>query len=225
MDRALDAVFAGPPDHLACGRPVLDAAKSDFAEQLDAGRCQFLEVVFDHLAFDHRRTGMNLHATGTQRPECALREDRHRLQPDDVTRPAGHVHFAGGDHRRDSAMQIAIDPVDLVLPGCPVAGDGMNVAVDQAGSKRGAIGIDDRRGAVGVEVLEAADGGDLAVLGDDCIGIEDRLFQCAGKYQPDIADHKLAWAGWLRCIMGHCFILDSLSRLASNTANRSLLKK
>ncbi len=65
--------------------------------------------------------------------ERALREDRHRLQPDDVARPAGHVHLAGGDHGGDAAMQIAVDPADLVLPRRPVAGDGMDVAVDQAG--------------------------------------------------------------------------------------------
>src|SRR5581483_6983874 len=32
VDRALDAIFARPSDHLARGRAVLDAAKPDFAE-------------------------------------------------------------------------------------------------------------------------------------------------------------------------------------------------
>jgi hypothetical protein len=50
-------------------------------------------------------------------------------------------------------LQKAVDPADLVLPRRPVAGDGMDVAVDQAGRDRGAVGIDDRGGAIGVEVL------------------------------------------------------------------------
>ena len=86
VDRALDAVFARPAHHLARGRAVLDAAEADFAEQLDAGRGELLEIVLDHFAFDHGRAGMHLHAARTQRPERALREDRHRLQADDVAR-------------------------------------------------------------------------------------------------------------------------------------------
>ncbi len=207
VDGALDAVFARPSDHLARGRAVLDAAEPDFAEQLDAGRGEFPEIVLDHFAFDHRRAGMNLHAAGAQRPERALREDRHRLQADDVARPAGHVHLAGRDHRGDAAVEIAVDPADLVLPRRPVAGDGMNVAVDQAGRDGGAVGVDDGGGAFGVDVLGAADRRDLAVDGDDRVGVEDRLLQGAREQQPDIADHQLGRAGCLGCIVGHRFFL------------------
>src|ERR1700694_475471 len=115
MDRTLDAVFARPSHHLARGRTVLDAAKSDFAEQLDAGRGQFLEVVLDHFAFDHRRAGVNLHTAGTKWPECALGKDRHRFEADDVARPAGHVTLAGGNHGGDTAVQETVDPPDLIL--------------------------------------------------------------------------------------------------------------
>ena len=93
-------------------------------------------------------------------------------------------------------MQIAVDPADLVLPRRPVAGDGMDVAVDQAGRDRGAVGVDDGGGAFGVDVLEAADRGDLAVLGDDGVAVQDRLFQRAGQDQADIADHELARVRW-----------------------------
>ena len=100
-------------------------------------------------------------------------------------------------------MQIAVDPADLVLPRRPVAGDGMDVAVDQAGRNRGAVGVDDGGRAFGVDVLEAADGGDLAVLGDDGVAVQDRLLQRAGQDQADIADHQLARAGGLGCVMRH----------------------
>ena len=192
-------------DHLPRGRAVLDAAEADFAEQLDAGRGQLLEIVLDHLAFDHRRAGVHLHAAGAQRPERALRKNRHRLQPDDVAGTAGHVDLAGGNHGGDAAMEVAVDPADLVLPRRPVAGDGMDVAVDQARRDGGAVGVDDRGGALGVDVLEAADRSDLAVLGHDRIAVQDRLLQRPRQQQPDIADHQLARAGCLGCVVGHGF--------------------
>src|SRR5262249_52444748 len=86
VDGALDAVFARPTHHLACGRAVLHAAQSDLAEQFYAGGGHLLEILFNHLAFDDGRTGMHLHAAGPQRPERALRENRHRLEADDVAR-------------------------------------------------------------------------------------------------------------------------------------------
>src|ERR1700733_9038482 len=98
MDGALDAVFARPSDHLARGRTVLDAAEADLAEQLYARRGELLEILLDHFVFDHRRAGVNLHAAGPQRPERALRENRHRLEADHVARAAWHVHLARRDH-------------------------------------------------------------------------------------------------------------------------------
>jgi hypothetical protein len=53
------------------------------------------------------------------------------------------------------------------------------MAVDQTGRDGRAIGIDDGGGAGDIDVLEAADGGDLAVLGDDGVGIKNGLFQRA----------------------------------------------
>ncbi len=203
VDGALDAIFARPADHLARGGAVLDAAETDFAEQFDAGSGELLEVVLDHFVFDDGRAGMNLHAAGAERPERALGENRHRLDADHVAGTAGHVNFAGGNHRGDAAVEIAVDPADLVLPWRPVARDGMNMAVDQAGRDRGAVGIDCRGGVLGVDVLEAPDRGDLAILGHDRIRIEDRLLQSAGEQQPDIADYQLARAGRLGCIVGH----------------------
>ncbi len=126
---------------------VLDAAEPDLAEKLHAGRGELLEILLDHAGLDHRRAGMDLHAAGRKASNAALREDRHRLDADDVPRPAGRMHLAGRDHRGDAAMQVGIDPAELVLPRRPVAGDGMDVAVDQAGREGGALGVDDRRRA------------------------------------------------------------------------------
>ena len=117
------------------------------------------------------------------------------------------MDFARRDHGGDAAVQKTVDPADLVLPRRPVAGDGMNVAVDQAGRNSGAIGIDDGGGAFGIDVRGAADGGDPAVLGDDGVGIEDRLLHGAGEHEPDIADHQFGRAGGLGFVVRHGFFL------------------
>ena len=62
-------------------------------------------------------------------------------------------------------MQVTIDPADLVLARGPIAGDRMHVAIDQAGSERGTLGVDDGGGAGGVDIFLFADGGDAAVDG------------------------------------------------------------
>jgi hypothetical protein len=69
------------------------------------------------------------------------------------------VDFARGDLGGEAAVKIAVDPVDLVLPRRPVAGDGVDMAVDQAGRDRGAVGVDNGGGAFGIDVLGAAEGG------------------------------------------------------------------
>src|SRR5262249_4351872 len=77
------------------------------------------------------------------------------------------------------------------------------MAVDQARRDGRAVGIDNGGGAFGVDVLQSADGGNLAVLGNDGVGIQNRLFQRSRQHQPDVADHELAGAGRLWCVMGH----------------------
>src|ERR1019366_3595984 len=112
---------------------VLDAAEPDLAEQLDARRRQLLEIFLDHAGLDHRRAGMHLDPAGTKIIERALLENAHGLDTDHSARPAGHVTLAGEVHGGAAAVEKAVDPADLVLPRRPVAGDGMNMAVDQAG--------------------------------------------------------------------------------------------
>src|SRR3954452_22489106 len=203
MDRALNPVLASPPHHLARGRTVLDAAKADLSEQLDAGGRQFLEVLLDHLVLDHRRAGMNLHAARAERPERALRKDGHRFQADDVARPAGHVNLARRNHRCDAAVQKTVYPADLVLPRRPVASDRMNMAVDQPGRYGGTTGIYDGSGALAIDVLGAAYACDLSVLRNDRVGIQDRLFHRPAQQQPDVPDHQLGWTSGQGFIVGH----------------------
>src|SRR3954471_1038163 len=107
-------------------------------------------------------------------------------------------------------MEVAVDPADLVLPRRPVAGDGMDMAVDQARRDGGAVGIDDRGGALGVDVLESANGRYLAVLGHDRVAVQDRLLQGPRQQQPDIADHQLARSGCLGRVVGHGFPFGSM---------------
>src|SRR5271170_1418033 len=144
MDRAVDPIFASPGDHLARGRSILDAAEPDFAEIADAGAGQLGEVLFLHPRFDDRRAGVNLDAARAERRETTLRIYGHGLEADDVARPAGRMYLAGRHHRRDAAVQARIDPAELALTRRPISSHRMDVAVDQTGSERNAIGVDRR---------------------------------------------------------------------------------
>jgi hypothetical protein len=97
----------------------------------------------------------------------------------------------------------------------------MNVAVDQAGRDRGAIGIDDGGGAFGIYILGAADSRDLAVFRDNRVGIEDRLFHGAREQQADIADYQFAATGCLRFIVGHGLVPLLFNAVAGSNPNLS----
>ena len=96
---------------------------------------------------------MDLHAVRAEGGEGSLRRDRQRLQADDVARPARRVDFACRNHGGDAAMQVRIDPADLVLPRRPVAGDRMDMVVDQARRDRAALRVDDRVAPVPVSMI------------------------------------------------------------------------
>jgi hypothetical protein len=66
------------------------------------------------------------------------------------------------------------------------------MAVDQAGRQRAALRVDGDGGAARVAIGGAADRRDPAVLGNDRVGIEDRVFQRARQQQADIADDELS---------------------------------
>src|SRR6266542_3526624 len=119
MNRTLDAVFAGPGNHSTAGDSIFHTAQTDFAEELHTGGGKFLEIVFDHALFKHRRAGIDLHTTRAKRMEGTLREDGHRFQADDVLRTAGRVHLPRRDHGGNTTVQAALDPAELVLAGRP----------------------------------------------------------------------------------------------------------
>ena len=74
VDGTVDAVFARPGDHLARGRAILHAAKSDLAEIADAGIGKLRKVFFLHAGLDHWRAGVDLHAADAEvgKARCAV---------------------------------------------------------------------------------------------------------------------------------------------------------
>src|SRR5581483_3842776 len=150
MDGALNAILARPSHHVARGRAIFYTAQADFAEHSDTGCGEFLKILLHHAMLDDRRTGMNPHSARTEGREGPLRENCHRLQPDNVLGTAGSMNLSCGNHGGDTAVQVAIDPAELVLPGSPVARYRMNVAVNEAGSERGSLGVNDSGRALGV---------------------------------------------------------------------------
>ena len=153
VDGALNPEFARPGHHLPRRGAVFHASQADLAQHGDARRGQVFEIFLDHSVLNHRRAGVNSHAAGSKGRERPLGKNRHGLQPDHIFRTAGSVHFAGGNHAGDSAMQVAVDPANLVLARRPVAGHRMHVAVDQSRSQGRAFGIDDQSRAFAVDVF------------------------------------------------------------------------
>src|SRR5262249_52746821 len=151
-----------------------------------------------------------------------------RLDTDDVLRAPGQMDLAGGNHGGDTAVQEAVDPIQLALPWSPVAEDRVDVAVDQAGDEDRPLGIDHGVRSFAVDLLRLADGGDLAIHADDRVGIEDRLSEVAGQEEPDIADHQLAGgpAGGLRLSHLACFLSfqAEISTVSTICAPREAMK-
>ena len=101
-------------------------------------------------------------------------------------------------------MQAGIDPAELALPRRPIAGDRMDMAVDQAGRERDAMGVDRRRRARKVEVRGAPDRRDAAIDGEDRVRVENRLLDVAAQHQADVLDRQLRGrAGGGRFVMSH----------------------
>ncbi len=132
VNRALDSILARPSDHLTRGRSIFYATQPDLPQHGDASRCQLFKILLNHSMLDHRSPRMNSHAPGTKHRKCPLGKDGHRFHADHIFRPPRRVHLARGNHRSDSAMQVAVDPANLVLPRRPISGHRMHMAVDQS---------------------------------------------------------------------------------------------
>src|SRR5579862_6689729 len=158
MNRALDAVFAGPRDHAASGRPIFHAAEADLAKKFHTGGSQFLEIFFDHTLFENGRAGINLDASRTKCLKGTLRENCHRLESDNVFRAARRVNLTSGNHGGDASVKTTVDPAELVLARRPIAAYRMYVAVDQSRSERRTFGVDHGGGSRSVDFLFSSDG-------------------------------------------------------------------
>ena len=132
---------------------------------------------------------MNSDAARTKGAESALRKDRHSLEANHVFWSTRGVHLARRDHAGDPAVQIAVDPAELVLTRRPVTGHWMHMAIDQSGGERGAFRVN-YRSTFAVDVFLSADRSNLAVDGQDRIRVEDGVIEIAAEKQPDIADYE-----------------------------------
>ncbi|KAH0432775.1 hypothetical protein KCU90_g5292, partial [Aureobasidium melanogenum] len=184
VNRALNAVLAGPRHHLCGFLAALHTAQTDLTEQLHARFRKLLEVLFDHALLDHWRARHDLHAATDTRAahpfERTLRGNRERLDAEYVFRTPRQVHFAGGDHGRHATVQIRLDPAHLILPRRPVAEHRMHVGVDQARRDRGAFAVDRGSRALEVTVFLPADRDDHAVVDHQRVRIENRFVDVAG---------------------------------------------
>ena len=175
VNRALDAVFACPCNHLARGLTVFNAAESYFAQYFDSSCGEFFEIVFDHSMFDDRRARINFYSSRTKGLKGALGKNGHCLQSDNIFRTARCVHFTRRNHRRDTAVHIAVDPAQLILARRPVSADRVNVAVDEAGGKGCALGINGDRGSGSVHIFVSSNRSDAPADRDNRIRIEDGI--------------------------------------------------
>jgi len=160
---------------------------------------------------------------GAEGVEGALRGDGERLHADHVLGTPGQMHLAGRDHGGDAAVQVAVDPVHLLLARRPVAEHRVDVAVDEAGRHGRALGAHDRLGAADVEVLQAADRQNAAAVAQDRVGIEDRLAQVARQQEADIPDDELArgCSGGLRRGHGAPFPVPQFGRTLTGSPGQT----
>ena len=114
------------------------------------------------------------------------------------------MDFSGRDHGGDTAVQSAVDPAELVLARRPVAGYGVNVAVDEARSHCRAVRVNQRARAFGVQVLLETNAEDLPIDYDDGVAIQDGPLQITAEKEADIADYELCGTRQLRpFVMSH----------------------
>src|SRR5260221_94138 len=114
------------------------------------------------------------------------------------------VWTSPADHRGDAAVQIAIDPPELILAWRPIAADGMDVAVDEAGGKSRSFGIDGDGGSGSVDIFFFAHGSDAVAYSDHGVGVEDRIGKVSAKQQADVADDELdLWHRFRWFVVGH----------------------
>ena len=101
-------------------------------------------------------------------------------------------------------MQVAVDPAELILAGRPVAANGMNVAVDEAGREGRAFGVDGEGGSGSVDIFFFTHGSDAIADSDHGVGVEDGIGEVSAEQEADVADDQLGlWRGFRRFVVGH----------------------
>ena len=135
------AVLLGPGDHRRIFERRGESAKARLGKPHALAR-QFLEVALYKAGLQDHRSGANSHAAGTVVLEAFHRGDGQRLYAFRILRPAGHMHFGGGDRRRCSAVHVAFKKPDGALPRRVVAEGDVHMGIDEAGNGGGAVCVD-----------------------------------------------------------------------------------
>ena len=131
-----------------------------------------------------------------------MRENRHRFQADDIFGPPGSVNLSRRDHCGDAAVQIAVNPAELILAWSPVAADGMHVAVDEAGSKRRAFGVDGDGGlrkCLGPSLSHGLIRSPMATT----VRHQDGVAKVSAEQEADVADDEFILNCCLRFVVRH----------------------
>jgi len=119
---------------------------------------------------EDRGAGTDLHARGPQVRVRPLRDDRERLEPDDVLGPPGEMDLARRDRHRHAAVEARLDEVARPLARCPAAEDRLDVAGDEPRERRRAVRLDDH---VRILVEAAPDRHEPAVLDEQRVGVRE----------------------------------------------------
>ena len=124
---------------------------------------------------------MNPYVPWTKRRKRSLRKHRHRLQPNYVFGSPRRMHLARRNHRCHAAMQVAINPADLILARRPISRHRMHVAIDQSRQQAGSSCVDNQPGSLAIDVLLPPNRGNLAVYGENCVRIQNRPRQISAQ--------------------------------------------
>jgi len=88
-------------------------------------------------------------------------------------------------------VHIAVDPTQLILARRPVSANGVNVAVDEAGGKGCALGIDGDRGSGGVHIFVFSNRSDAPADCNKRIRIKDGIGKVSAEQKANVADDQL----------------------------------
>src|SRR5690606_35955898 len=184
----LHPVALRPPHHRLGLLGVFHAGDADLAHDADTGGGHLGEVGFDEPFLEEDSTADHLGAAGPELGEGAGGEDRQCLHPGRVGGAPRGVWLAGGDHRGDAAVQVALEEVERALARGEVADDGMHVGVDEPRHHGGAGDVDD---PFDVAVDGRADRVDLSVPDDDRVGVGQRPVDVSGDEGSDVGEREI----------------------------------